>query len=105
MNTTRTLAAVAALSLLAACAVEVPTYSPEKALANLWVKNSADYAALTRQVYGVAQRDLERFIADPTWSALPGQADAENLPPAVILDVDETVINNVDFQVVFERPG
>ena len=104
MNTTRTLAAAAALTLLAACATEVPTYSPEKDLAHLWVKNSADYAALTRQIYGVAQRDLERFIADPSWSALPGQTNAESLPPAVILDVDETVINNVDFQVVFERP-
>ena len=104
MNTTRTLAAAAALSLLAACAVEVPTYSPEKDLAHLWVKNSADYEALTRQVYGVATRDLERFVADTSWSAMPEQTDAEDLPPAIILDVDETVINNVDFQVVFERP-
>jgi acid phosphatase len=92
------------MTLLAACATEVPTYSPEKDLAHLWVKNSADYKALTRQVYGVATRDLERFLADPSWSAMPGQTGAEALPPAVILDVDETVINNVEFQVVFERP-
>jgi hypothetical protein len=29
------------MTLLAACATEVPTYSPEKDLAHLWVKNSA----------------------------------------------------------------
>ncbi|MDH3620193.1 MAG: hypothetical protein OER91_04840 [Gammaproteobacteria bacterium] len=104
MNTTRTLAAVSALSMLAACAVEVPTHVPEKDLAHAWVKHSADYEALTRQVYSVATRDLERFIADTSWSAIPGQTDAEDLPPAVILDVDETVINNVAFQVGFERP-
>jgi acid phosphatase len=93
-----------ATTILAGCATEVPTYSPEKDLAHLWVKNSADYEALTRQVYGVATRDLGRFLADPSWSAMPGQTGAEALPPAVILDVDETVINNVEFQVVFERP-
>jgi acid phosphatase len=104
MNTTRLLAAVTALTMLAACAVEVPTYTPEKDLAHGWVSHSSDYSALTRQVYGVATRDLERFVADKSWTAMPGQTNAEDLPPAVILDVDETVINNVDFQLAFERP-
>ena len=71
MKTTRTLAAVSALSMLAACAVQVPTHVPEKDLAHAWVKHSADYQALTRQVYSVATRDLERFIADTSWSAIP----------------------------------
>ena len=35
---------------------------------------------------------------------MPGQTGADDLPPAVILDVDETVINNVSFQLGFERP-
>src|SRR5210317_2283976 len=104
MNSTRMLALLVATTILAACATDVPTYSPEKDLAHLWVKNSADYKALTRQVYGVATRDLERFLSDTSWSAMPGQTGAESLPPAVILDVDETVIHNVEFQVVFERP-
>lgn len=104
MITTRLLVAAAALTLLAACAVEVPAHVPEKDLAHNWVKHSADYEALTRQVYAVATRDLKRFVDDTSFSAVPGQTDAENLPPAVILDVDETVINNVDFQLAFERP-
>jgi acid phosphatase len=104
MNTTRMLALLVATTILAACATEVPTYTPEQDLAHRWVKYSADYKAITRQTYATATRDLARFVDDKTWSALPGQSDAGDLPPAVILDVDETVINNVDFQVVFERP-
>lgn len=85
-------------ALLTACATHVPTYSPENDLAHRWVRDSADYAAITRQVYAVATRDLERFVADPSWSALPGQTDAEGKPPAVILDVDETVLDNSPFE-------
>lgn len=104
MKTTRRLAAVIALSMLAACATQAPTHAPEKDYGHAWVAHSSDYAALTRQVYAVATRDLERFVADKSWTAIPGQTGAGNLPPAVILDVDETVINNVDFQLGFERP-
>jgi acid phosphatase len=104
MKTTRTLAAVTALSMLAACVTQAPTHAPEKDYGHAWVAHSSDYAALTRQVYAVATRDLERFVADKSWTAIPGQTGAEDLPPAVILDVDETVINNVDFQLAFERP-
>lgn len=104
MNSTRRFAALAATLLLAACAATEPEFEPEKDFGHAWVKHSADYAALTRQVYAVATRDLERFANDTSWSALPGQSDAAHLPPAVILDVDETVINNVDFQFAHERP-
>jgi len=104
MNTTRLLAPLVAATILAACATEVPTYTPEQDLAHRWVKNSSDYKAITRQTYAVATRDLTRFVDDKTWSAMPGQTGAEDLPPAVILDVDETVINNVSFQLEFERP-
>ena len=103
MQTTRTIAIAAAL-VLAGCAGTAPDFDPEKDFGHAWVKDSADYAALTRQVYAVATRDLARFVADSTWSAMPGQTGAAELPPAVILDVDETVINNVNFQVRFERP-
>lgn len=103
MKTTRALATVAALFVLAACAAG-PTEVRENDLAHAWVKHSSDYEALTRQAYGVAKRDLQRFVADTSWTAMPGQSGAEDLPPAVILDVDETVINNVDFQLAFEQP-
>ncbi|MFQ5610416.1 MAG: HAD family acid phosphatase, partial [Woeseiaceae bacterium] len=56
------------------------------------------------QAYQVATTHLQKFIADSSWSALPGQTDAGDLPTAVILDFDSTVLNHVDFQMTYERP-
>lgn len=95
---------IAAAVLLGACASQPPEYDPAADLGLGWVKHAAEYHAITRQVYGDAVRDLPGLIADTSFSALPGQADAGHLPPAVILDVDETVVSNVDFQLTFERP-
>ena len=81
------------LALVTACAVGL-----------LWVKHSAEYEAIARQVYQSATDALPGFIEDESWSALPDQTDAAALPTAVILDVDETVVSNVDFQLEYERP-
>ena len=70
----------------------------------LWVKTAAEYEAVTRQTYQVATAQLPDFIADTSRSALPEQTDAADLPPAVILDVDTTVLDHVDFQMSYERP-
>ena len=103
--------AIVALSMLVACAsapapkqAAAADYDPQQDLGLLWVKHSAEYKAITKQVYRSAEAALPGFVADRSWSAMPGQTDAENLPPAVILDVDETVVSNVDFQLAFERP-
>lgn len=92
------------LALLVACTVERQTHDPHSDLGLLWVKHSAEYQAISRQVYQSATAALPRLIADTSWSALPGQKNASELPPAVILDVDETVVSNVDFQLEHERP-
>jgi len=80
------------------------THDPDHDLGINWVKYAAEYRAITRQVYRSAERALPAFIADRSWSALPEQTEAGDLPPAVILDVDETVVSNVDFQLTFDRP-
>jgi 5'-nucleotidase (lipoprotein e(P4) family) len=69
-------------------------------LAVRWVTESAEYRALTRQVFRNAEAVLEELIADPDWSALPDRPADPSLPPAVILDVDETVLDNSPFQVL-----
>ena len=68
------------------------------------MRHAAEYGAITRQVYQSAERALPGFVADKSWSAMPEQQHAEDLPPAVILDVDETTVSNVEFQISFERP-
>ena len=70
----------------------------------LWVKHAAEYEALSRQVYQAAELALPRFIEDQSWTALPGQEDAEGLRPAIIFDVDETIASNINFQLTYERP-
>lgn len=44
------------------------------------------------------------MISDTDWSALPGQTDAKDLPPAVILDVDDTVVSGAPFQFTLDTP-
>ena len=67
-----------------------------------WVESAAEYDALTLQAYQNATDHLDELIADKTASALPGQEDMSELPMAVILDVDETSVSNVEFQVHIE---
>lgn len=87
-----------------ACTSQPTAHDPQADLGILWVKHSAEYSAITRQVYQSAEKDLAAFIADTDWSAMPGHPKRPGLPPAVVLDVDETVVSNVDFQLAFERP-
>ena len=93
-----------AFPLLSACATEPPAPDPMRDGGLLWVKHSAEYRAITEQVYADATRDLPHFVEDSSWSVIPDQVDAAHLPVAVIVDVDETVVSNIDFQLTFERP-
>lgn len=66
--------------------------------ATLWVQDSAEYRAAALQTYAVARRMLDAALADPSWSALATQTAAGSLPPAIILDLDETSIDNTPFE-------
>ncbi|QEG25249.1 5'-nucleotidase, lipoprotein e(P4) family [Mariniblastus fucicola] len=73
----------------------------------LWVQTSGEYNAITRQTYRLAELTLKDALADPNWTASleqqslvdSGEVKLADLKPAVILDVDETVLNNSRFQV------
>lgn len=95
--------------LCTACATSVPhgEEETEKGFADrglLWIKHAAEYDAIALQAYQAAGTHLERFLADSSWSALPEQTDAAHLPPAIILDVDETILSNIDFQLTYDPP-
>ena len=95
-------AALAVMSLTGCTTVK--TEEDKIDLGVQWVRSAAEYEALTLQTYGAATDDLQKFIADTSWSALPGQADAAELPLAIIADVDETLVSNVEFQVILVQP-
>ncbi len=63
--------------------------------ATLWIRRSAEYRASTDGIYRAALQALRRGLADPGWSAEPSQrGDLSGLPPAVVMDIDETVLDN-----------
>ena len=73
--------------------------SHEMLNAALWQQTSAEYEASARQAYRLARVNLDRALADPEWSAVPTPAaNAAQLPPAVMLDLDETVLDNSRYE-------
>jgi 5'-nucleotidase (lipoprotein e(P4) family) len=67
----------------------------------LWIQTSAEYKVLAQQQYGAAQDALDKALdsMDTSWSAAVEQVNTyANLPPAVILDLDETVLDNTPFE-------
>jgi acid phosphatase len=67
----------------------------------LWVQRSAEYKALSEQTYRAAADHLDAALKAKHWDALVpderGNA-ATGLKPAVVLDVDETVLDNSPYQ-------
>ncbi len=63
------------------------------------MQRALEYEASAVQAYRQATRQVEDALRDATWSAaLEQTADASKLPPAVILDIDETVFDNSYYQ-------
>lgn len=74
----------------------------------LWMQRAVEYRATSLQAYALARRVLDDALADPSWTAALEQTDAfGNLPPAVILDIDETVLDNSFFEarLTLDRQG
>ncbi|MGE5198978.1 MAG: 5'-nucleotidase, lipoprotein e(P4) family [Rhodospirillaceae bacterium] len=71
-----------------------------------WFRTSVEYRAITTQSYRLAALMLERALADRTWTAaLEQTGDFGAKPPAVILDVDETVLDNSESEERSIREG
>ncbi|MBC7990715.1 MAG: acid phosphatase, partial [Luteimonas sp.] len=67
----------------------------------LWVQASAEYGAVTQTIYRAAADKLDVALEQANWDALvPGERGnaAAGLPPAVVMDVDETVLDNSPYQ-------
>jgi 5'-nucleotidase (lipoprotein e(P4) family) len=65
----------------------------------LWMQTSVEYKASTVQTYHSAEAALLRALRNPHWTAaLEQDGHFENLPPAVILDLDETVLDSSVFE-------
>jgi 5'-nucleotidase (lipoprotein e(P4) family) len=100
-------AAIGVSLLLAACHAgrgfpaggEAPPHEGLNAV--LWSLTSAERYAAAEQSYRLARERLDEALApeNAAWTAVPAQAGAcAGLPPAVVLDVDEVVLDSSAFQ-------
>jgi 5'-nucleotidase (lipoprotein e(P4) family) len=95
---------LAALSGGSVRAQEVPPAS-DLLLATLWTQRAVEYKANALTVFALARIRLDEALADKGWTAAPAEqtGDFANLPPAVVIDVDETLLDNSKYQVWMMR--
>jgi len=67
----------------------------------LWTQTAVEYRMSASQAFRLAASQLPAALADRNWTAMPeqsAQSGYQALPPAVIMDVDETLLDNSPFQ-------
>ena len=73
----------------------------------VWTQTAIEHDLIYREVYRSAGAKLDAALGDPTWDALARSdrktADVSNLKPAVIVDIDETVLDNSPYQARLVR--
>jgi 5'-nucleotidase (lipoprotein e(P4) family) len=86
-----------------------PEVTPDDNLnATLWTQRAVEHDLVFREAYKAASTELLRALADPQWDALPRgerEGSAAGLAPAVIVDVDETVLDNSPYQAQLVLTG
>ena len=78
-----------------------------------WVQTSVEYKALSEQTYRAAADHLDQALKEKHWDALVpeergytlDESRATGLKPAVVMDVDETVLDNSPYQARLVRDG
>ena len=68
--------------------------SRENTMGSLWYQNAAEVDALYQQGYNVATNKLKELLKQPTTK-----------PYSIVLDIDETVLSNIPFQVKMVKDG
>ena len=73
-----------------------------------WVQASVEYRLIAGQTWRGALVQLDRALKTPDWDALVPEERANpatGLAPAVIVDIDETVLDNSPYQARLVRDG
>src|SRR5580704_15627914 len=94
----------AATAAILVCFVSLPVLAdepvPQNDLLNaeVWMQSAIEYRANCLTVYALAKIRLDEALADKNWTAYDQTGTYQNLPPAVILDLDETAIDNSEYE-------
>lgn len=87
-----------------ACLISAPTLAadpvPQNDLLNaeLWMQTAIEYRANCLTVYALAKVRLDEALADTNWTGYDQTGSYQNLPAAVIIDLDETAIDNSAYE-------
>ena len=95
----RLMLAAAMILALTGCGTRQARVDVHESLnATLWTQTSAEYVGSTTQAYRAATVNLDQALADLKWTAaLEQDGDYGGLPPAVMLDLDQTVLDTSSY--------
>jgi acid phosphatase len=85
-----------------------PPCNPGHTILNsvLWVQSSAEFRGAALQTFGAARRALDEALADRTRVGAIEETNADpDQPPAIVTDVDETVLDNTPFEARVVQAG
>ena len=75
--------------------------------ATLWMQNSVEHKAVSRGLFDLAKLRLDQALADKAWTATPDKegANYQDEPVAIIADLDETLLDNANYQASLIQRG
>ena len=98
----RCLAALVLVVALTTAAPGLAQDSPAHDLLNAvpWMQRSVEYKATALTAFALARIRLDQALLDPNWTAAPKEQMGayQSLPPAVVLDADESILDNSGYQ-------
>ena len=73
----------------------------------LWMQRSVEYKANALTAFALARIRLDQALEDRNWTAAPNEQTGayQSLPPAIILDVDESILDNSGYQAWMALKG
>lgn len=97
-----TLMASSVLASVVSVAASPPIVGREQVNGTLWMQRATEYRIAAEQVYRLATERLGSTIAAPGTAALEqidlGRESLASLPTAIVVDLDETVLDNSFYQ-------
>ncbi|WP_168878757.1 HAD family acid phosphatase [Rhizobium sp. P28RR-XV] len=93
--------AIGLVAALPALGADLPAPSPDDNLnAVLWDQTSVEAQANALGAYTLGRIRLDEALADKSWTAAPVEQTGsfQDFPPAIILDVDDTILNTSPYQ-------
>ncbi|WP_051548190.1 HAD family acid phosphatase [Sneathiella glossodoripedis] len=92
-------ALAASTAIVSTTAVKADEAANDLINATVWTQTAVEFKASSMAAFKLAEIMLDRALANKDWTAALEQGDNyQGKPPAVILDVDETVLDNTEYE-------